>query len=125
VVSQKKFVTAAIGACLTAGSAWAYGDHMDWDCDNGIVVNVGTVKETEPWKTGVYFAPSNPDMGVIPIAITRKDKGEVSLKIKWDFASNPPKVWLNGKLCHYMSDMDWYRRWCAKDPNLQECENLK
>jgi hypothetical protein len=90
------------------------------------MVNVGTIKETMPWRTGVYLAPSNPDASIVPIAATRKKKGEVSFKVKWDFSASPtPKMWLNGKECLYMSDMEWYKRWCAKDPSLQECENLK
>jgi hypothetical protein len=94
-----KSITAATVLCLVTGCAWAYGDHLDWDCGDGIMVNVGTIKETMPWRTGVYLAPSNPDASIVPIAATRKKKGEVSFKVKWDFSASPtPKMWLNGKV---------------------------
>jgi hypothetical protein len=119
--TMKKISVFTVAMLVSASAAWAYGDHHDWDCGNDVIVTA--------WKSEFSLSSAKP-RGSIPVATAssrdiKKRRGSVSLKIEWD--AEQSKVWLNGKECHYMSDMDWYRRWCAEDPdpNSQACQEVK
>ena len=105
---RKLLASAAILFAIT-GSALAYGDHADWRCDNGVMVT--------NWKDE-YLIWHEKDYHILVGKTNGKVKGEVSLKLRWDAHSS--KVWLNGKECHFITDEEYYKEWCEKEPNNPE-----
>ena len=70
------------------------------------------------WKSEFSISSTKPLGGIQlakPATVTSsRGWGSVAIKIKW--YAKESRLWLNGKECKYMSDMDWYRRWCAEIP---------
>jgi hypothetical protein len=60
---SKKLLLAAVALCLVAGSAWAYGDHDDWDCGGELMVT--------QWKDKLSIGSPK----AIPITTIKQKKG--------------------------------------------------
>ena len=118
---MNKIFLLSVAMLVSSSSAWAFGDHSDWDCGNDVIVT--------GWKSEFSISSTKPlggiQVGQASDSDIKRGWGSVAIKIKW--YAKESRLWLNGKECKYMSDMDWYRRWCAEDPDPKSvaCQEVK
>ena len=108
-----------VRVALMTGSAQAYGDHADWDCGTSIMLTFwkNELSYTDHGRGGLLANTDDKSEA------TLKRKGKAPVKIKWFYSG---VVTANGKVCHEMSDIDWYREWCRKEKDVDKCDgNVK
>ena len=106
---MKTLIAAALLLALTT-PAFAFGDHNDWDCGNGINVMEGK------GLTVFINTPTNPNPKSTA-ETTYPAKGRFDLK--W----SDKGIWLNGRKCLLLSDRLVHTKGCAENDDYI-CEEL-